>query len=157
MKLIFDTHGGDSELNCRSGQTVTVLRALTEDEADIADVGKMYRIRFEDGYETDAFADELMLSEITPLENKLLMADETTPFTEQQWEELKAMWLNRPPQQWFATTRWCAEDVMSVAEERGIQMTEEQAIAWWRRNEQRFQNLLVERGNELLADMDFDE
>ena len=56
---IFDTHGADSELNCRSGQTCEVLRALTEQEADIFDVGNMYRIRFADGTETDAFEDEL--------------------------------------------------------------------------------------------------
>lgn len=59
MKKIFDTHGGDSELNCRSGQTVDVIRLLTKEEADLNETGPMYRIRFLDGYETDAFADEL--------------------------------------------------------------------------------------------------
>lgn len=59
--------------------------------------------------------------------------------------------------QWFATTRWCAEDVMGVAEERGIPMTEEQAIAWWKRNESRFLDLLVGRGHGILFDTDFDE
>lgn len=60
MKFIFDTHGGDSQLNWRTGQTVVMLRELTEKEADIADVGRMFRIRFEDGFETDAFEDELV-------------------------------------------------------------------------------------------------
>lgn len=60
MKKIFDTHGGDSELNERSGQLVEVVRPLTEEEADLFDVGPMYRIRFPDGFETDAFEDELM-------------------------------------------------------------------------------------------------
>lgn len=72
MKFIFDSHGGDNELNARTGQSVIVLRELTEQEADIADVGKMFRIRFEDRFETDAFADELTLDEFTPLNNKRL-------------------------------------------------------------------------------------
>ena len=62
-KKIFDTHGGDSQLNDRTGQTVTVIRPLTRTEADITDVGPMFKVRFEDGYETDAFEDEL--SDIT--------------------------------------------------------------------------------------------
>lgn len=59
MKKIFDTHGGDSKLNNRTGQTVEVIRPLTEQEADLAETGPMYHIRFPDGFETDAFADEL--------------------------------------------------------------------------------------------------
>lgn len=59
MKKVFDTHGGDTKLNDRTGQVVDVLRPLTEAEADIADVGKMYKVRFPDGFETDAFEDEL--------------------------------------------------------------------------------------------------
>ena len=58
-KAVFDTHGGDSELNCRTGSVVLVVRKLTEKEADIFDVGNTYRIRFDDGFETDAFEDEL--------------------------------------------------------------------------------------------------
>ncbi len=60
---IFDTHGTDSTLNCRSKSEVKVLRELTEDECDIEDVGKMYHIRFADGFETDAFEDELTFIE----------------------------------------------------------------------------------------------
>lgn len=60
MKKNFDTHGGDSKLNERSGQLVEVVRPLTEEEADLFDVGPMYRIRFPDGFETDAFEDELV-------------------------------------------------------------------------------------------------
>jgi hypothetical protein len=58
---------------------------------------------------------------------------------------------------WFAVTRWCAEDVMAVAEERGITITEEQATAWWERNESRFVDLITGRGNEILFNMDFEE
>lgn len=59
--------------------------------------------------------------------------------------------------QWFAVTRWCAEDVMAAAEEQGIPMTNAQAVEWWKRNERRFQDLMVEHGNEILSDMDFGE
>lgn len=60
MKKIFATHGNDSELNERNGQEVKVIRELTDDECDKAEVGNMFRIRFEDGYETDAFKYELI-------------------------------------------------------------------------------------------------
>ena len=60
MKKIFDTHGNDSELNVRSGQEVEVIRELADNECDKAEVGNMFHIRFEDGYETDAFEDELI-------------------------------------------------------------------------------------------------
>lgn len=60
MFKIFDTHGSDSELNVRSGQTVEVLRPLTDKEADLLETGPMYRVRFPDGYERDAFEDELL-------------------------------------------------------------------------------------------------
>lgn len=58
-KAVFNTHGGDSTWNARSGEVVEILRELTEAEADIEDVGMMYHIRFSDGTETDAFEDEL--------------------------------------------------------------------------------------------------
>lgn len=38
----------------------TVIRLLTEQEADIDDVGPMFKIRLEDGSEQDAFEDELI-------------------------------------------------------------------------------------------------
>lgn len=154
MKFMFDSHGGDSKLNARTGQLVAVLRALTPQEADINDVGPMFRIRFEDGYETDAFADEL-----TPhdLGRGMVVADEVTPFTEEQWRELRSRWgFNaKDAPKWFAVTRWTAEDVVAIAEERGVTMTVEQAEAWWAKNEIWFQNLLVERGNEILSEADF--
>lgn len=67
-KMIFDTHGGDSNLNDRTGQTVEVISTLTAREADIDDVGTMYRVRFDDGFETDVFADELTPYEETDAE-----------------------------------------------------------------------------------------
>lgn len=59
MTYKFDSFGGYTELSSRDGSTCVVVRPLTEDEVDIDDVGRMYRVRFSDGYETDAFADEL--------------------------------------------------------------------------------------------------
>ena len=40
--------------------TATVIRPLTEQEADIEEVGPMFKIRLEDGAEQDAFEDELI-------------------------------------------------------------------------------------------------
>lgn len=60
MFKIFDTHGADSSLNARSGQKVEVLRPLTDKEADLFETGPMYRVRFPDGFESDAFEDELL-------------------------------------------------------------------------------------------------
>ena len=58
-KKVYDSHNGDSGLNARTGQVVEVLRELTDREADIADVGRMFHVRFADGFETDVFEDEL--------------------------------------------------------------------------------------------------
>lgn len=45
----------------RSGESVTIVEEVREDDpdADAEDVATIYRIRFEDGVETEAFADEL--------------------------------------------------------------------------------------------------
>lgn len=59
INAVFDTHGADSELDSYSEQVVSVIRPLTFEEADLDDVGPMYKIRFNDGKETDAFEDEL--------------------------------------------------------------------------------------------------
>lgn len=42
----------------RSGQPVEIVRELTGDEVDV-EAGPMFRIRFSDGLEADAFDDEL--------------------------------------------------------------------------------------------------
>lgn len=52
----FDGYPGFRE---RSGERVTVVRALTEDEVDLSEVGPMFHIRFADGTQTSAFEDEL--------------------------------------------------------------------------------------------------
>jgi len=57
--FIFDTHGEDADYNKYSGQKVKVLRALTESEADLMDIGMMYKVQLPDGQVIDAFEDEL--------------------------------------------------------------------------------------------------
>lgn len=57
-KAIFNTK--DSELTQYNGSVVEIIRPLTSDECDIEDVGNMYKVRFSDGYERDAFEDELI-------------------------------------------------------------------------------------------------
>ena len=58
-KKVFEAHNRNSGLNARTGQVVEVLRELTDREADIANVGRMFHVRFADGFETDVFEDEL--------------------------------------------------------------------------------------------------
>ena len=48
----------EQEMAAHHGQRVTVIRALREPEE--SEVGPMSHIRFADGYEGDAFADELL-------------------------------------------------------------------------------------------------
>lgn len=42
-----------------SGQVVSIVRPLTAGEADLEEVGPMFRIRADDGWEGDVFGDEL--------------------------------------------------------------------------------------------------
>ena len=56
-KYIFNTI--DTELKQYNGTEVEVIRPLTENEADIFDVGNMYKVKFYDGYVSDVFEDEL--------------------------------------------------------------------------------------------------
>ena len=60
MAYIYDTHGCDLKMNCRSGEEVTVIHELTEKEADIDEVGPMYKVMFSDGLLVDAYDDELI-------------------------------------------------------------------------------------------------
>ena len=58
---------------------------------------------------------------------------------------------------WFAETRWCTDDIIGIAKDNGIEMTQQQAEQWWKKNENWFKNVLVEYGNEVLADVNFSE
>ena len=59
-KFIYDSHEADTTMNHLTGQEVEIIRPLTEDEADIEEVGMMYKCKFEDGEIRDCFDDELM-------------------------------------------------------------------------------------------------
>lgn len=51
----------------RTGETVTVLAEVAEDDPEVAtddEVARLYRIRFSDGTETEAFEDELVADEV---------------------------------------------------------------------------------------------
>lgn len=57
----FDTKKVDSKWMAFDGQNCTIIRPLTREEADIDDIGPMWRVRFDDEEhtETDAFDNEL--------------------------------------------------------------------------------------------------
>ena len=63
MVKTFNSHGADSELKKYDNCLCEVQKELTKEEADIDDVGRMYHIKFMDGYETDAIEDELIQNE----------------------------------------------------------------------------------------------
>ena len=58
-RLVFNSHGGDSELVGRDGSTVDIIGKLSPDEYDECETGPMYKVRFADGFVTDAFMDEI--------------------------------------------------------------------------------------------------
>lgn len=60
-------------------------------------------------------------------------------------------------QYWFAETRWCIDDVVDAAKKKGIVLTPQQAESWWKKNEKRFKDTLIEYGNEILFNADFSE
>lgn len=65
-RVVYNSHGADSELNTRSGDSVEVIGLLDPNMYDIEEVGIMYRVKFTDGFETDVFADELELHLVVP-------------------------------------------------------------------------------------------
>jgi hypothetical protein len=56
---------------------------------------------------------------------------------------------------WFAETRWCTDDVIEAAKQKGIVLTPKQAELWWQKNEKWFKDTLVEYGNEILFNANF--
>lgn len=53
---------GDAELWHRTHQQIVIVHKCGRDEVDELDVGRMYHIRFADGYEYECFDDELVRS-----------------------------------------------------------------------------------------------
>ena len=56
---------------------------------------------------------------------------------------------------YYADVRWMTDDVIAASEAGGVDLTEEEADEWWRKNESWFSNRLVELGNEMLYDIDW--
>ena len=50
----------ETEVHAHAGQQPVHVDLADPSTYDAKDVGQMYRIRFADGFETDAFADELI-------------------------------------------------------------------------------------------------
>ena len=63
MKFTYKCYEGhdstDAELWCRTDQEVEIVSELGPDECDREEVGRMYEIRFADGFTGHAFSDEL--------------------------------------------------------------------------------------------------
>ena len=60
-------------------------------------------------------------------------------------------------QYWFAETRWCIDDVIDAAKRKGIVLSPQQTEQWWKKNENWFKSIIVEYGNEVLEDSNFNE
>jgi hypothetical protein len=58
-KMIFDCDGSDSEMKKYDDMPCVVLHRLNSKDYDEVEVGTMYRVRFNDGKESDVFRDEL--------------------------------------------------------------------------------------------------
>lgn len=59
-QYVFNTHGQDSEYKKYDNKVGTIIRPLKDgEEADISEVGNMYKLQFKDGTVIDVFEDEL--------------------------------------------------------------------------------------------------
>lgn len=54
-----------------------------------------------------------------------------------------------------AEVRWDVNDICDAAAEQGVPLTKDQAAQWWKANQSEFQECLVEFGNNLLSDIDW--
>lgn len=59
QQVMFTSTNSDAKRNGKVNVKVEIVRPLTDLEADLDEVGKMYKIRFTDGHIEDAFVDEL--------------------------------------------------------------------------------------------------
>ncbi|NMB69755.1 hypothetical protein GYA27_00935 [candidate division WWE3 bacterium] len=64
--------------------------------------------------------------------------------------------ITKARQEWYGIVRWHPEDVIAAAASNGVEMTFEQAVAWWEKNEQAFVDRMTEAGNDILSYMDFE-
>lgn len=59
MNKFYTFHTTQSDLLHLNGRRCIILRSLTEEEADLFDVGPMYKIMFDDDSVITAYEDEL--------------------------------------------------------------------------------------------------
>ena len=60
MGLIRIFQSTQSDLIQHNGKQLEIIRKLTEEEADLKDVGTMYKVQLETGEELDVFHDEVL-------------------------------------------------------------------------------------------------
>lgn len=65
--------------------------------------------------------------------------------------------MTRRAENYYAVIRWTTDDIIGVAKEHGVVMTEEQAGAWWEANQKWFEDRLIETGNEILGYIQWEE
>lgn len=78
--MIFRPTGGGNGFPCyreRGGSPVAVVRPLEAGECDADEAGDMFRVRFSDGAETDAFADELTAPAMAPERARFILSNKT--------------------------------------------------------------------------------
>ena len=56
-------------------------------------------------------------------------------------------------EKYYAVVRWMPEDIMAIAEGKGISMTREEAERWFKDHENGIKQTLTEIGNEMLSDL----
>jgi hypothetical protein len=64
QKAVFSSTHSDAKKNGKRNVEVEIVRPLTDQEADLGEVGPMFKIRFADGHVEDAFVDELTPQEL---------------------------------------------------------------------------------------------
>lgn len=56
-------------------------------------------------------------------------------------------------EKYYAVVRWMPEDIMAIAEGKGISLTREEAEHWFKDHENGIKQALTEIGNEMLSDL----
>ena len=67
----------DTSYRDRSGTPVEIVRPLNDEEHNNYEVGDMFRVRFSDGAEADAFVDELDAPAMTPERARFILSNKT--------------------------------------------------------------------------------
>jgi len=73
----------------------------------------------------------------------------TDPFTQKDPSPFEK--LEKP--KYYAEIRWTVEDVIDVAAENGVTMSEEEAKKFWKENDLHLRDKLLEQGKEYIEDI----